>query len=187
MIPFTGTTSLRQYVKNKPNPESLKSIVLATPGVLVLDFIVSQGSKTWPGGKSEPASCKQKLTSEKEIMKGVEVHFKSYILRQDNKICITKWCDNKPVLMASTSEGSHPITSAQRWDKGTKTYIQVPRPNVITAYNTSMRGVDLNDRMIAYYRIAQKTRKLPVYFMCHFIDLALVNSWIEYIGINKTK
>jgi hypothetical protein len=30
MIPFCGTTSLKQYVKNRPNPEGIKNFVLAT-------------------------------------------------------------------------------------------------------------------------------------------------------------
>lgn len=54
MIPFSGTTSLRQYVKNKPNPVGLKNFVLASPSGLVHDFFIYQGAKTWPNGTPDP-------------------------------------------------------------------------------------------------------------------------------------
>lgn len=54
MIPFSGTTSLRQYVKNKPNPVGLKNFVLASPCGLVHDFFIYQGAKTWPNGTPDP-------------------------------------------------------------------------------------------------------------------------------------
>lgn len=39
IVPYTGTSLLRQCVKNKPNPVSSKNFVLAIPQRLVLDFL----------------------------------------------------------------------------------------------------------------------------------------------------
>lgn len=43
-----------------------------------------------------------------------------------------------------------------------------------------MGGIDLCDRLIAYYRSAMRTRKWTVRAFCHFLDLVVVNCWIMY-------
>jgi hypothetical protein len=54
MIPFCGTTSLKQHVKNKPNPVGIKNFDLTTPNGLVLDFFTYHGAKTWLDGQPKP-------------------------------------------------------------------------------------------------------------------------------------
>ncbi|XP_037929963.1 piggyBac transposable element-derived protein 3-like [Teleopsis dalmanni] len=233
MIPFTGTTQLKQYVKCKPNPVGLKNFVLASPDGLVLDFFIYQGAKTWPCGKPNPAlgiggTVVERLT--KNVPKGSEIFMDRYftsmnlltflleneiyatgtiqqnripkelrtklsldkdllkkgrgsfdeIVRQDEKISVIKWMDNKSVLLATTAVGSDPIQTVRRWNKTTKKYVNINCPNAITRYNNSMGDVDLADRLISYYRIAIRTKKWPVKVFWHMVDLIITNCWVMY-------
>ncbi|KAJ8939889.1 hypothetical protein NQ318_023229 [Aromia moschata] len=80
-------------------------------------------------------------------------------VRSDGKINVIQWYDLKPVLLASTNLQEHPVGECKRWSKQDKKFIQVRRPDMVTKYNESMGGIDLVDRMIAYYRINARTNK----------------------------
>lgn len=43
-----------------------------------------------------------------------------------------------------------------------------------------MGGVDLLDRLVSHYRIYIKSRKWPLRMFAHALDVACVNSWLEY-------
>lgn len=121
------------------------------------------------------------FSSDKNMKKegrGTYEEFASTI--DDVKIFALKWFDNKSVCLASTFCGSQPIDIVQRFDRKTKTRIDVPRPNAIKQYNLFMGGVDLLDGLISYYRIDLRSRKWYLKLFFHFIDLAMVTAWLRY-------
>uniref|UniRef100_A0A8C4QGL5 Si:ch211-255f4.7 n=1 Tax=Eptatretus burgeri TaxID=7764 RepID=A0A8C4QGL5_EPTBU len=232
MIPFSGTTSLRQYAPGKPNPIGLKNFILLSPRGVVLDFVIYQGMETWPNGLPEPTvgirgSVVLKLSE--TLTAGTQLYFDRYftsiplldklkdkgilasgtimmsnlrerqqlatdkslkdrgwgsydeLVRSDESMALTKWMDNRSLVVASTIHGSHPETQVMRYSKKDKGYIQVTMPHAIDAYNLNMGAVDMCDRMISYYRICTRTKKWPVRVFFHFIDMALVNSWFQYV------
>lgn len=234
MIPFTGTTKLKQYVRGKPNPVGLKNFLLASADGMIHDFFIYQGANTWPDGKPNskvgiggsvvlkladniprghilyfdryftslplleelmerdltavgtiqanriPKNIFKKLSTDKDLVKKGRGSFDE-LVRHDEKVCIVKWMDNKSVLMASTAAGSNPVDTVKRWSKKDKKYVIVPRPFLVNAYNKSMGGVDTCDRLISYYRTSMRTVKWPVRVFWHFIDMAITNSWREYV------
>lgn len=101
-------------------------------------------------------------------------------VRSDKKLCVTKWMDNKSVLMISTAFGVKPECFVKRWDKTKKQRVEVTCPKVVSMYNKNMGGVDLCDQMIEYYRSFFKTKKWTLKLILHLFDLAIVNSWMEY-------
>lgn len=109
------------------------------------------------------------------------------VVRSDGKLCITKWKDNKSVLMLSTAFGKEPESVVRRWDKVQKERVNVSCPIVVKSYNEHMGGVDICDQMLEYYRSFFRTRKWTLKTILHFFDLAIVNSWMEYRRDCKSK
>lgn len=64
--------------------------------------------------------------------------------------------------------------------KKDKKYINVPRPEIIRAYNKDMSGVDLLDRVIAKYGMRSRTKKWTVRTIHHFMNFTNAATWIEY-------
>lgn len=95
-------------------------------------------------------------------------------------IAVVKWIDNKPIHMISSYCGVDPIDKVKRWSGSEKRYIEVQRPNIVGQYNQHMGGIDLNDFLVALYRTSLGTKRYYIRIFFHFIDVAVVNSWLLY-------
>lgn len=58
--------------------------------------------------------------------------------------------------------------------------MSVECPSIISLYNKFMGGVDALDAMIANYRIHIRSKKYYHRLFFHFVDMAIVNSWLLY-------
>ena len=94
---------------------------------------------------------------------------------------VIKWHGDKCVHLASAFSGVAATGTVKRWDAKGKSYIDVPLPDIVPHYNTSMRGVDLADMLIALYRTTIMSKKrwyLTVIFLA--LDTCKVSGWLFY-------
>ncbi|XP_063050427.1 piggyBac transposable element-derived protein 4-like [Engraulis encrasicolus] len=103
---------------------------------------------------------------------------------RDGPLLFVKWKDARDVAMCSTIHKAWGGQTAQRRikdkDSGKWLAHQVPVPEPITEYNKFMGGVDLSDALIKYYSVTQKTMRWYMKLFLHFLDIAVVNSFILY-------
>lgn len=90
----------------------------------------------------------------------------SYSAKCDRKkkVMVVKWFDNKSVCLASSYVGVHPLSTTRRYNKTTKSRVDVSMPQIVKHYNSHMGGVDLADMLITIYRTNMKTHKWYKYF-----------------------
>lgn len=119
---------------------------------------------------------KPPFTSDKEMVRGSMEE----IISDDGEIIMTKWFDNKAVHLASNFMGLGAVDNCRRWNKPTKEYVNVSRPEVVEKHNLNMGGVDKLDCMISLYRTFIRSRKWTLRMFTHAIDLACANAWFEY-------
>ncbi|KAG5865693.1 hypothetical protein JTB14_023915 [Gonioctena quinquepunctata] len=169
MISFTGVCAVKQFVRGKLNPEGLKNFVCATPEGLILDFEIHQGKGTLL------EICDVNLGVGPVAVIRLTRGFTEQTVRNDGKVNVLQWFDQKPILLASTALGQHPTDNCERRSKKDSKYMLSPRPCIVKCYNDSMGGI-----MISYYRMSARTKKWTDKTIYHLIDLAIANSWILY-------
>lgn len=114
------------------------------------------------------------LKSEKELRQEGRG---AYDFKSSDGVVVCDWYDNRLVSIASNFHSVEPTTIQQRWCKKQKKYVSIPCPNIISAYNRSMGGVDRCDMMVSLYRMKMKGKKWYKRLFFHFVDLALLNAW----------
>lgn len=111
--------------------------------------------------------------------KDLERGMTSMATSEDN-ISVIRWMDNRQVHMASTYAGALPEDTVKRYDRTSKTVIEIPRPFAIKEYNRYMGGVDMADRMIAHYPHGLKSKRWYLRIFFHLINICIVNAWLCY-------
>jgi len=101
-------------------------------------------------------------------------------VEQTRNIVAVRWFDNRSVNLLSTFVGVEPIQQSRRWDKMTKQYIYIDRPEIVHEYNHFMGRIDLLDSLLAKYRYKMKSRRCNLYLFRHTLVIGLVIAWLVY-------
>ena len=234
MVPFKGTSSMKQYVPKKPHKWGYKIFILADSTGVAYDFFPYTGkipqvdnpqvpdlgpssnsvlhlAECIPNGKNFKLHCDNWFTSlklidhlasrkiwvcgtiqekrlqglsfksEKQLSALGRGSFEEFETQSENAtITAVKWYDNRSVCLASSYATSYPVQKCKKFNKKSKNYDDVDIPHIVHMYNKHMGGVDLHDQMMAYYRMAFRSRKYYLRLVFHMIDMCVINSRLLY-------
>ncbi|KAE9528797.1 hypothetical protein AGLY_012372 [Aphis glycines] len=99
----------------------------------------------------------------------------------DINIGLVKWYDNKLIYLCSNIVTSGEVDKVKRWDRKKKEYVYIERPEIVRHYNKTMGGVDKHDQLVSFYRCFIKSKKWTLRMVSHAFDMAVSNSWLEYV------
>lgn len=100
------------------------------------------------------------------------------VCTSNEDITVTRWIDNSAVHVLSSYAGKEPVSTAQRFSRKEKKFIEIQRPYSIELYNKHMGGVDLMDSLVALYRNDVRNKRWYMRIFYHMLNVTVVNSWI---------
>lgn len=103
-----------------------------------------------------------------------------YKTDKDKGIIVTKWVDNKPVLLGSTLHGIEPVGTVKRYCKNAKSKIDVECPSIVIKYNKHMGGVDTANALMGLYKTPHKAKRWYFCIFAYLLDVSVVNAWLLY-------
>ncbi|XP_053473467.1 piggyBac transposable element-derived protein 4 [Ictalurus furcatus] len=101
-----------------------------------------------------------------------------------------KWIDVQEVTVCSTIHKAYSGETIQRRLKnpdGTWSVQAIPVPDAVKEYNEYMGGVDLSDALIEHFTVSKKTMEWYRKLFLHFVDIAVVNSYIIHKELMQDK
>ncbi|XP_067949909.1 piggyBac transposable element-derived protein 3-like [Watersipora subatra] len=191
MIPFTGQSSLKQYIRSKPKKWGYKVWVqsglegkyhkvffdnLFTTMELLKTLREKKVLSTGMLRKNRLLGAENILAEDKNMKRRREYLYTT----SQCDVIVVKWNDNSFVHTASAFAGVEPLSYVERWDKKEKAKVNVTRPLAKEIYNQHMGGVDLTDFLVSCFRHNLKQKKWYLRIFFHFLNLAISNSWVIY-------
>lgn len=152
--------------------------------VRLIDELSKRGFRCAVMKNRLPKDLKDNLQGDKQLARNGRGSY-DVLVREDQQVAVTKWYDNKSVLFLSSIHAAETVDDCRRYDRKLRSYVQVPRPEIVKEYNNNMGGVDLTDRLLAVCPTRMRTKKWTVRFISHLIDLSVVNAWIKYKSDQK--
>ena len=162
---------------NKNNTTGIKHI-LATDGLYSSEKLLLENDFYFIGSIRYNRIKKK----HKEILTPIKSGEYQYFYKKiDGKyLLLTKYMDNKLILIISNFLNSSNTLNRFRWNKKQCGYVKMKYPEVIKIYSHLMKGVDIGNQLISYYELKHKTYKWWKRILFHLIDISIVNSFIIY-------
>ena len=179
--------NLVMYFMNSLNSNNIsgKKHILATDGLYTSEKLLQEDSFYFIGSIRY-----NRIKSEQEaITKPIKSGSYQYYYKKVNGkyLLLTKYMDNKLILIVSNFLNSSNTLNRYRWDKKTMRFTKMKYPEVIKIYSHLMKGVDIGNQLISYYELRHKTYKWWKRILFHLIDISIVNSFIIYKKITDDK
>ena len=89
--------------------------------------------------------------------------------------------------MATNTDTIMPLSTAKRWSRVEKKYVNIQQPHLFNSYNKFMGGVDKHDWLVSKYNISIRGKKWYWPIITRLIDMSIVNSWTLYRKIHGQK